>query len=57
MNKLFKVVAIGGLYIIGGVIIKQLYDVQKEIEYFEGEQDIWKNRKEYEKDLKDKWGI
>lgn len=54
-NDLIKGIAIGGLYIMGGFIIKELKDVKAEIEYFERGQGIYPNRKEYEKWQKEYW--
>ncbi len=34
-SNLLNVVVIGGLYVIGGVIIKKLNDIHDEIEHFE----------------------
>ena len=33
--------------IIGGIAIKKIVDVQKEVEYFEWVKDVYRNRKEY----------
>lgn len=45
-KNLFNVLVIGGLYVMGGVIIKKLDDIQKEIEYFEYEKGVWYTYKE-----------
>ena len=45
-KNLFNVLVIGGLYVMGGVIIKKLNDIQKEIEYFECEKGVWNTYKE-----------
>lgn len=52
---LIKAVAIGGLYIIGGFMFKELKDIKAEIEYFERQKGISLNRKEYEKQLDEYW--
>lgn len=54
-NDLIKGVAIGGLYIMGGFIIKELKDIKAEIEYFERCRGVYSNRKEYEKWKKEYW--
>lgn len=42
------------ILIIGGIIIKKLYNIHAEIEYFEWKKDIWCNRKEYNRSKKKK---
>lgn len=37
------------ILIIGGIIIKKLYDIHAEIEYFEWKHDIWCNKKGYDR--------
>lgn len=54
-NDLIKGIAIGGLYIMGGFMIKELKDMKAEIEYFERGQGIYSNRKEHEKWQKEYW--
>lgn len=47
-ERVVKYVLIGGLYVVGGVIIKKLNDIQAEIEYFEDCKDVGRTRKQYE---------
>lgn len=52
MNKWLVSLLFGGVFILDGVIIYKINNVQKEIEYFEGEKG-YHTRKEHEKALND----
>lgn len=52
-ERVVKYVLIGGLYVVGGVIIKKLNDIQAEIEYFEDCKDVGRTRKQYEAYVKE----
>ena len=53
-EKLLKYAAVGGLYIIGGVIIRKLKIIHDEITYFEREKGI-STKAVYERRLKEYW--
>lgn len=53
MNKLFFGL-FGGIYILAGIVLYKINDVQKEIEYFENQKGFY-TRKEYDKVRKRYW--
>ncbi len=53
MNKLFFGL-FGGIYILAGIVLYKINDVQKEIEYFENQKGFY-TRKEYDKVRKKYW--
>ena len=48
MNKLFFGL-FGSIYILAGIVLYKINNVQKEIEYFENQKGIFYTRKEYNK--------
>lgn len=53
MNKLFFGL-FGGIYILTGIVLYKINNVQKEIEYFENQKGFY-TRKEYDKVTKKYW--
>ena len=53
MNKLFFGL-FGGIYILAGIVLYKINNVQKEIEYFENQKGFY-TRKEYDKVRKRYW--
>lgn len=53
MNKLFFGL-FGGIYILAGIVLYKINNVQKEIEYFENQKGFY-TRKEYDKVTKKYW--
>lgn len=53
MNKLFFGL-FGGIYILTGIVLYKMNNVQKEIEYFENQKGFY-TRKEYDKVTKKYW--
>lgn len=54
MNKLFFGL-FGGIYILAGIVLYKINNVQKEIEYFENQKGLFYTRKEYNKLQKKYW--
>ena len=53
MNKLFFGL-FGGIYILAGIVLYKINNVQKEMEYFENQKGFY-TRKEYDKVTKKYW--
>lgn len=53
MNKIFFGL-FGGIYILAGIVLYKINNVQKEIEYFENQKGFY-TRKEYDKVTKKYW--
>lgn len=53
MNKLFFGL-FGGIYILAGIVLYKINNVQKEIEYFENQKGFY-TRKKYDKVTKKYW--
>ena len=51
MNKLFFGL-FGSIYILVGIVLYKINNVQKEIEYFENQKGLFYTRKEYNKNTK-----
>ena len=54
MNKLFFGL-FGSIYILAGIVLCKINNVQKEIEYFENQKGLFCTRKEYNKLQKKYW--
>lgn len=54
MNKLFFGL-FGSIYILTGIVLYKINNVQKEIEYFENQKGLFYTRKEYNKNTKKYW--